>query len=191
MLDEQAALIEAQIPGLRRFARALSRGDRARADDLVQDGLERALACWQGRRNEGNLRGWLYTILYRRFLSEERRRRHRGTQLHLADAGEAELPAVDGGQYAALHHRDLLRALQELPQDQRSVLLLTAVEDLSYQEAAQTLGVPIGTVMSRLSRARERLRRQLLGEATMRPHRRQTVGIGQRERAPRKKGTRE
>jgi DNA-directed RNA polymerase specialized sigma24 family protein len=62
MLDEQAALIEAQIPGLRRFARALSRGDCARADDLVQDGLERALACWQRRRSEGNLRGWLYTI---------------------------------------------------------------------------------------------------------------------------------
>ena len=191
MLDEQAALIEAQIPGLRRFARALSRGDRERADDLVQDGLERAIACWQRRRSEGNLRGWLYTILYNRFLSEERRRRCRGMQLQLADAGEAELPEVDGGQYAALHHRDLLRALQELPQDQRSVLVLTAVEDLSYQEAARALGVPIGTVMSRLSRARERLRRHLMGEATIRPHRRQTAGIGWRERAPRKKEAKE
>ena len=187
MLDEQAALIEAQIPGLRRFARALSRGDRERAEDLVQDGLERALAGWKGRRNEDNLRGWLYTILYNRFLSEERRRRRRGTQLHLADAGEAELPEVDGGQYAALHHRDLLRALQELPQEQRSLLLLTAVEDLSYQETAQTLGVPIGTVMSRLSRARERLRRHLLDDATMQPHRLHTVSIGRQKRAPRKK----
>jgi RNA polymerase sigma factor (sigma-70 family) len=191
MLDEHAALIEAQIPGLRRFARALSRGDRARADDLVQDGLERALACWQRRRSDGDLRGWLYTILYHRFLSEERRRRHRGLQLHLADAGEAELPEVDGGQDAALAHRDLLRALRELPQEQRSVLLLTAVDDLSYREAAQALGVPIGTVMSRLSRARERLRRHLLGEAAMRPQPLQTVGIGQRKRAPRKKRTKE
>lgn len=191
MLDEQAALIEAQIPGLRRFARALSRGDRARADDLVQDGLERALACWEGRRNEHNLRGWLYTILYNRFLSEERRRRRRGTQLHLADAGEAELPEVDGGQYAALHHRDLLRALQKLPQEQRSVLLLTAVEDLSYQEAARALGVPIGTVMSRLSRARERLRRHLLNETTMHPQPLQTAGIRRRKRAVRKKEAKE
>lgn len=164
MLDEQAALIAAQIPGLRRFARALSRGDRARADDLVQDGIERALAAWQGRRNDGNLRGWLYTILYHRFLSEERLRRRRGLQLDLADAGEAELPEVDGGQYAALHHRDLLRAMRALPPEQRSVLFLIAVEDLSYQETARALGIPIGTVMSRLSRARKRLRRHLRGD---------------------------
>jgi RNA polymerase sigma factor (sigma-70 family) len=163
MLDEQAALMTAQIPDLRRFARALSRGDRARADDLVQDGLERALAHWQGRRVEGSLRGWLHTIIYNRFLSEERRRRRRGVQLHLSDAGEAELPEVEGGQYAALHYRDFLRAFRELPEEQRSVLLLVGVEDLSYREAARTLGVPVGTVMSRLSRARERLRHVSVG----------------------------
>ena len=163
MLNEQAALITAQIPGLRRFARALSRGDRERADDLVQDGLERALAHWQGRRVEGSLRGWLYTIIYNRFISEERRRRRRGVQLPLSDAGEAELPGVEGGQYAALHYRDFLRAFRELPEEQRSVLLLVGVEDLSYREAAQTLGVPIGTVMSRLSRARDRLRHVSVG----------------------------
>lgn len=163
MLDERAALITAQIPGLRRFAQALSRGDRDRADDLVQDGLERALAHWQGRRVEGSLRGWLYSIIYNRFISEERRRRRRGAQLHLSDAGEAELPEVDGGQYAALHYRDFLRAFRELPEEQRSVLLLIGVEDFSYREAARTLGVPIGTVMSRLSRARARLRRDHVG----------------------------
>jgi RNA polymerase sigma factor (sigma-70 family) len=164
MLDERAALIEAQIPGLRRFACALSRGDRARADDLVQDGLERALARWPRRRPDGNLRGWLYTIVYNRFISEERARRRRGTQLPFADAGEAELPEVDGGQYAALHYRDFLRAFRELPEEQRSVLVSIAVEDLSYQETAHALGVPVGTVMSRLSRARDRLRRQMLGD---------------------------
>jgi RNA polymerase sigma-70 factor (ECF subfamily) len=164
MLDERAALIEAQIPGLRRFACALSRGDRARADDLVQDGLERALARWPRRRPDGNLRGWLYTIVYNRFVSEERARRRRGTQLPFADAGEAELPEVDGGQYAALHYRDFLRAFRELPEEQRLVLVSIAVEDLSYQETAHALGVPVGTVMSRLSRARDRLRRRMLDD---------------------------
>jgi RNA polymerase sigma factor (sigma-70 family) len=164
MLDERAALIEAQLPGLRRFARALLRGDRERADDLVQDGIERALARWSGRRPDGNLRGWLYTIIYNRFISEERQRRRRGAQLHLGEAGEAELPEVDGGQYAALHYRDFLRAFQELPEEQRSVLSLIAVEDLSYREAARVLGVPIGTVMSRLSRGRDRLRRRMLDD---------------------------
>lgn len=163
MLDDRAALITAQIPDLRRFARALLRGDRERADDLVQDGLERALAYWQGRRVEENLRGWLYTIVYNRFLSEEKRRRRRGAQLNLSQAGETELPEVDGGQYAALHYRDFLRAFRALPEEQRAVLRLVGVEDLSYREAARTLGVPVGTVMSRLSRARDRLRRDHAG----------------------------
>jgi RNA polymerase sigma factor (sigma-70 family) len=167
----------------------LSRGDRERADDLVQDALERALACRQRRRNEGNLRGWLYTILYHRFLSEERLRRRRGAQFHLIDAGEKELPEVDGGQYAALRHRDLLRALRELPQQHRLVLLLIAVEDLSYREVARILGVPIGTVMSRLSRARERLHRFMLGDeagSTARPRPRPGVESERRQRALRK-----
>ncbi|MGH7054065.1 MAG: sigma-70 family RNA polymerase sigma factor [Stellaceae bacterium] len=163
MPDDQAALLAAHIPGLRRFARALSRGDRERADDLVQDSLERALAHWQGRRAEGSLRGWLCTIVYNRFVSEERLRRRRGVHLHLEEAGEAELPEVDGGQDAALQYRDFLRAFRTLPEDQRSVLLLVGMDNLSYREAAQTLGVPIGTVMSRLSRARDRLRQGHLG----------------------------
>ena len=71
---------------------------------------------------------------------------------------EAELPGIDGGQHSVLEHRDLLRAFAALPEEQRAVLLLIGVEDLSYQDAARVLGVPIGTVMSRLSRGRERLR---------------------------------
>jgi RNA polymerase sigma-70 factor (ECF subfamily) len=77
---------------------------------------------------------------------------------------EAELPGIDGGQHSVLEHRDVLRALAALPEEQRAVLLLVGVEDLSYQEAARVLGVPIGTVMSRLSRGRERLRRSIYGE---------------------------
>src|SRR4051794_4955385 len=161
MLD-RAALIEAQIPGLRRFATSLLRGDRERADDLVQDTLERALSRWHLRRAGGNLRGWLYAILYNRFLSDQQRLRRRGP--HGALSEDAEIPGIAGGQDSALEHRDLLRAFSTLPEEQRSVLLLIAVEDLSYEEAAQVLGVPIGTVMSRLSRARERLRRQMDGK---------------------------
>ena len=77
-MPDRAALIEAQIPGLRRFACALLRGDRERADDLVQDTLERALSRWHLRRSEGNVRGWLYTILYNRFLTEQNRSKRRG-----------------------------------------------------------------------------------------------------------------
>ena len=159
-----AALIEAHIPGLRRFACALLRGDRERADDLVQDCLERALARWHLRRAEGDLRAWLYTILYNRFLSDQQRRKRRGRTTTLTEAIESELPQIKGGQYAALEHRDLLRAFAALPEEQRSVLVLVGVEDLSYDAAARVLGVPIGTVMSRLSRGRERLRQILDGD---------------------------
>jgi RNA polymerase sigma-70 factor (ECF subfamily) len=161
-MPDRAALIEEQIPGLRRFACALLRGNREGADDLVQDTLERALAHWHLRRNQGNLRGWLYTILYNRFLSDQHRVRRRGP--HDALSEETELPGIDGGQHSVLEHRDLLRAFAALPEEQRAVLLLVGVEDLSYQEAARILGVPIGTVMSRLSRGRERLRRAVHGE---------------------------
>jgi len=160
-MRDQASLIEAHIPGLRRFACALLHGDRQGADDLVQDCLERAVSRWHLRRVEGDARGWLYTILYNRFLSVKHRQdRRRVTDAQL-EVAETELPGVDGGQDWALEHRDLLRAFAALPEEQRSVLLLIGIEDLSYGEAASVLGVPIGTVMSRLSRGRERLRHYL------------------------------
>jgi RNA polymerase sigma-70 factor (ECF subfamily) len=161
-MPDRTALIEKQIPGLRRFARALLRGDRAAADDLVQDTLVRALSNWNLRRNQGNLRGWLYTILYNRFLSDQHRVRRQGT--HDALTQETEQRGIDGGQHSVLEHRDLLRAFATLPGEQRAALLLVGVEDLSYQEAGRVLGVPIGTVMSRLSRGRERLRRYMHGD---------------------------
>jgi RNA polymerase sigma factor (sigma-70 family) len=162
--DARAALIVVEIPGLRRFAKGLVRGDRARAEDLLQDGLERALAHWHDRRAEGNLRSWLHAILYNRFVSEQHLRRRRGMPLDLSNAEEAEVTGIDGGQDAVLHYRDFLRGFRELPQEQRSVLYLVGVEGLSYREVARRLGVPIGTVMSRLSRARDRLRRHLDGQ---------------------------
>ena len=163
MPDHPAAQIQSYIPGLRRFARALLRGNRERADDLVQDCLERALSRWHLRRAEGDLRGWLNTILYNLFLTQRHRERRRGTHEPLPEV-EADLPEVDGGQEAALVHRDLMRAFSKLPEEQRAVLFLVTVEDLSYADAACVLGVPIGTVMSRLSRGREKLRSQMSGD---------------------------
>jgi RNA polymerase sigma-70 factor, ECF subfamily len=157
------ALLEAYIPGLRRFACALLRGDREHADDLVQDSLERALANWHRRRSDADLRSWIYTIVYNRFLTEWRRQRRYARVSSLSECLDEDLPRVDGGQASALTHRDLLRAFAELPQEQRAVLLLVGVDDFSYKDAARLLGVPIGTVMSRLSRGRERLREYMDG----------------------------
>ena len=161
---QAAELLEAHIPGLRRYAYALLRGDRESADDLVQDSLERALCCWHQRRADGDLRGWIYTILYHRFVTDRRRRRRDLGRRSLAEILETEEPGVEGGQEGALAHRDLLRGFAELPDEQRAVLLLIAIEDISYREAAQVQGLPIGTVMSRLSRGREHLRQYMNGD---------------------------
>ena len=156
-MRDKTSLIEAHIPGLRRFACALLRGDRDGADDLVQDCLERAVSRWHLRRTEGDVRGWLYTILYNRFLSDKHRQRRRGVHDALLEVAEAEMPGVEGGQNWTLEHRDLLRAFAALPEEQRSVLVLIEVEDLSYLQTARVLGIPMGTVMSRPSCGRERL----------------------------------
>jgi len=125
----------------------------------VQDSLERALSRWHLVRTKDDLRGWLFTILYNRFLTDRQRRERRGAHDALTDVVEVKLSGVEGGQESALALRDMWRAFAALPEEQRSVLLLIGVEDLSYEEAARVLGVPIGTVMSRLSRGRERIRR--------------------------------
>lgn len=158
---ETANAVEAHIHALRRFACALVRGERDRADDLVQDSIERALTHWHRRREDGNLRSWLCTILFNRFLTDERRRRRECLGRSLDAIPETELPGFEGGQEPALIYRDLLRAFAKLPQEQRVVMLLITAQDFSYEEAARLLGIPIGTVMSRLSRGRERLRRYM------------------------------
>jgi RNA polymerase sigma factor (sigma-70 family) len=154
-LDEIAALLEPQIPGLRRYAWALLRDDEA-ADDLVQDTLERALSRWGQRRREGDLKAWLFAIQRNLFINGLRQRKRRGP--HVGAEALDGLPAFDGSSDGAADLRDILAGLDSLPEEQRSVLLLVSVEDLSYQQAAQALGVPVGTVMSRLSRARDKLR---------------------------------
>lgn len=150
--------LESYIPGLRRYAWALAR-NADDADDLVQDCLERAIERLSTFRAEGEVRAWLFSILHNRFISDRRRATRRPTvELEVAaQAGAPELE-VSSGQEDSLMLRDLAAALDTLPVDQRSVLLLVGVENLSYEEAARVLDVPVGTVMSRLSRARERLR---------------------------------
>ncbi|MDQ0506522.1 RNA polymerase sigma factor [Xanthobacter agilis] len=154
MARDADARIEAQIPGLRRYAFALVR-DRDRADDLVQDCLERALSHARRPVDEEDLRAWLFTILRNLHISAWRSARRRGETAPL----DAETdPGQPADQERALVARDALGALDQLPEEQQSLLLLIAVEDLSYDGAARVLGIPVGTVMSRLSRARRRLR---------------------------------
>ena len=157
------AEMEKCIPALRRYASALLR-DRQEVDDLVHDCLMRALDRLHTRRDEGDLRAWLFAIMHNLFISRIRRIKRRGVTEPIDTADTAVL-GQRANQEDLLRRMDLMRALDELPEDQRSVLLLVAVEDLSYAEAARVLGVPIGTVMSRLSRARGKLRRSMGEEA--------------------------
>lgn len=159
-LDEIASLLEPQIPGLRRYAWALLRGDEA-ADDLVQDTLERAISRWHQRRQDGDLKAWLFAIQRNLFLNSLRQRRQRGLQVGVETLDQVAAP--DGHADGSAGVKDILTGLDALPEEQRSVLLLVGVEDLSYEQAARVLDVPIGTVMSRLSRARERMRRFMEG----------------------------
>lgn len=149
------------IPRLRRYARALT-GDAAAADDLVQDTLERALikqALW---REGSDLRAWLFTVMHNVFINQVRGAAANRTVPLDEALAQSQIAAARTGD--RLDIRDLDAALQALPEDQRSVVLLVGLEQLSYEDAARVLDIPAGTVMSRLSRGRERLRRLLQGE---------------------------
>lgn len=152
------AEIAAHIPRLRRYARALA-GDSHRADDLVQDTLERALGKFHLWRRGSDLRAWMFAIMHNVFVNQLKQRR----ELALEEDAEAALESAPRAD--PLEMRDLDAALRRLPAEQREVLLLIGLEQLSYAEASQALGVPIGTVMSRLSRGRERLQALMSGAA--------------------------
>jgi len=156
-MSDAQSLIEL-IPRLRRYARALV-GERAAADDLVQDTLERAWSKLHLYRRGTDLRAWLFTVMHNVHVNRLRAARP-------TDPLEDEMPelAQRATQGDALVVRDLERAVAALPVPQRQVLLLVALEDLSYEETARVLEIPIGTVMSRLARAREKLRLLMQGK---------------------------
>jgi len=152
---DQAALTP-HIPRLRRYARALV-GDRYAADDLVQDTLERAMNKFHLWRPGSDLRAWLFAIMHNVYVNQLRSRAARPeTALDDGDLLAQALPDTD-----RLELRDMQTAIAALPAEQREVILLVALEQLSYAEVSRALGIPMGTVMSRLFRARERLRTHL------------------------------
>ena len=150
-------LIVPYIPNLRRYARALV-GDRDGADDLVQDTLERAVRKFHLWR-PGDLRAWLFSIMHNVFVNQLKGRKVSPSVEIDEEMIAAHVPTVD-----SVDVLDLERALVRLAPEQREVVLLVALEDMSYAEVSKALGIPIGTVMSRLSRGRERLRRLVEGE---------------------------
>jgi RNA polymerase sigma-70 factor, ECF subfamily len=152
--------VASHIPRLRRYARALV-GDRYQADDLVQDTLERALNKLHLWRPGSDMRAWLFAIMHNVFVNQLRGKRPDTMALVDDDAIAAPVGTVD-----RLEIRDLQAALMEIPAEQRAVVLLVGLEEMSYAEAAKALGVPIGTVMSRLARGRERLRHLMAGTQT-------------------------
>lgn len=142
------------LPGLRRYARALT-GDAWAADDLLQDTLERACSKWRLWLAGSDLRAWLFTMMHNLFISQLRRGKLQRASLVDADDASRDVAAPAAPLDASI---DLQRCLLKLPEEQRVVLLLTTLEDMSYAQVAKITGAPIGTVMSRLSRARERMR---------------------------------
>ncbi|MCX7157001.1 MAG: RNA polymerase sigma factor [Rhodocyclales bacterium] len=156
-MDNRAIL--AELPRLRRYARAML-GDRAAADDLVQDTLERGWSRLHQWRADSDLRAWLFGIMHNLRVDQLRRPR---LSTQSIDEDDFELPTRPT-QTDELELRDIESALNHLPDEQREVLLLVALEEMSYADIAATLGIPIGTVMSRLSRGRERLRLIMNGE---------------------------
>ena len=156
-----ADALVAQLPGLRRYAMALV-GNAARADDLVQDCIERALGQEAQLREAMRIAGWLRRILYHLYIDDIRRSKRRGREqdiTELADRLELSAPAPDNSAMGEFIH-----AVNRLSVEHRQILLLVSVEELSYREIAEELDVPLGTVMSRLARARERLRELLQGD---------------------------
>jgi RNA polymerase sigma-70 factor, ECF subfamily len=143
-------LIEAEIPSLRRYARSLLRNSSG-IEDLVQDTLVRALEkahLWQAGTN---LRAWMFTMMHNQYVNYVRMSVRHGSEVRAETAGLT----IGATQHVAIEFRDMKRALLSLPAEQRDVVQMVCIEGMAYEDVAKTLGVPIGTVRSRLSRARD------------------------------------
>jgi RNA polymerase sigma-70 factor (ECF subfamily) len=155
MTRTQRPDVLALLEPLRRYARSLTR-DESQAEDLVQDTLVRAYERHGTFRTGGNLRAWLLSILHNTFVDDHRRERAEARRREqAADLAPSAAPAE---QESRVRLQQIQRAFLNLPDEQRSALHLVAIEGLSYREAATTLQIPLGTLMSRLSRARVALR---------------------------------
>jgi RNA polymerase sigma-70 factor (ECF subfamily) len=152
-------LLSTQIPRLRRYARALTRSPEA-ADDLVQDCLERAWRKAHRWERGTDLRAWLFTLMHNLYVNGLRRRQLETEPMTHDEHEDKRQRPPDSG----LDLRDLEQGLAQLPPEQREVLLLVCLEQMSYEQVSAIVGVPIGTVMSRLHRARKRLRGWMAGE---------------------------
>lgn len=162
-MSDQGSLTQ-QIPRLRRYARALT-GERSAADDLVQDTLERALSRFHLWRQGSDLRAWLFTIMHNIYVNQVRSRMRQQQESIEETASESlQSPEPDWTEIRAIGD-----ALARLPDEQRSVVLLVGLEQFTYDEAARILDIPVGTVMSRLSRGRERLRALIGSDPRARP----------------------
>lgn len=155
--EEFAQGLAAHVPNLRAFARSLS-GNTSQADDLVQETLVKAWKNQASFQAGSNLRAWLFTILRNSFLSERRRRKN---EIEDANGAFAERVVVAGSQIDHMDMLDFSAALQQLPDDQREALLLVGAEGFSYEQAAEMCGCAVGTIKSRVSRARRRLAEML------------------------------
>ena len=158
-MDKIHPLFAAEIPRLRRYARALLRNPD-RADDLVQDTLLRGLEKFHLYQPGSNLRAWLFTVMHNLHVNSHRSAARRGQTIHVEKV-QLSIPPT---QLSRLELRDLERAIDSLPEDQRMTLLLIGLEGMRYEDVAQICDVPIGTVRSRVSRARQALRQMLKGE---------------------------
>jgi RNA polymerase sigma-70 factor, ECF subfamily len=157
-MSEVRELIRDQIPALRRYARALVR-DRDSADDLVQDTLVRAINAEHQWQPGTNLRAWLFTILHNVYVGDRRKLARRPSVVPI-DSEEWRLEAPSN-QVPTVQLGELDRAISTLPEHQRMTLLLVGLQGMAYEEVAQIMGVPLGTVRSRLSRARHSLQELL------------------------------
>jgi len=159
-MQQVLELLELEIPHLRRYARFLVR-DIDLADDLVQECLLRAVANAERWRPGTNLRAWLFVILKNAFISERRQAARRSATMISVSAEDRVEASVPAGQESYMELIEVHTAYRELSAEHREVLMLVAAEGLSYEEAAEILEVPVGTIRSRLSRARTALRQQL------------------------------
>jgi len=166
-MNDFGSLVEAEIPRLRRYARALTR-DVIRADDLVQGCLVRAVAKQHLWQPGTDLRAWLFTILHNQHVNEVRRSMREGNNVSIEDA--APMLTTQSNAFDTVQLRDLETAIAKLPQEQRQVILLVGLEGMRYDEVAVILGVPVGTVRSRLSRGRDQLRKLMGMDDEIYPH---------------------